>query len=234
MLRPADELRLRTAAEALGDLVDRVVFVGGAVTCAYITDPAAPPIRATKDVDVIVDVRSRVGYYEIEARLRTLGFNQRPGQSHPQCRWFRGELILDVMPDDPGILGFSNRWYAAAFAAAELFELSGRTIQVVSPVYFLATKLDAFDGRGAGDYLASADLEDVVAVIDGRPSIVDEIDAGPPNVRAFLRERVRILLAHDAFVESLLGHTNGHEDRALVVEARLRRIASLVAGPPSA
>jgi len=45
---------------------------------------------------------------------------------------------------------------------------------VLAP-YFLATKLEAFDGRGKGDYLSSHDIEDIVAVLDGRPEILDEL-----------------------------------------------------------
>ena len=38
----------------LGDLRTRVVFLGGAATGLLLTDPAAPAIRVTKDVDVII------------------------------------------------------------------------------------------------------------------------------------------------------------------------------------
>lgn len=29
----------------------------------------------------------------------------------PICRWTYDDEIVDIMPDDPSILGFSNRWY---------------------------------------------------------------------------------------------------------------------------
>jgi hypothetical protein len=44
---------LELAHGALGKLVDEVVFVGGATVALWITDPAAPPVRVTEDVDVI-------------------------------------------------------------------------------------------------------------------------------------------------------------------------------------
>ena len=47
---------LELAAAALGELLDEVVFVGGATVGLWITDPAAPAPRPTKDVDVIVEV----------------------------------------------------------------------------------------------------------------------------------------------------------------------------------
>ena len=38
-------------ARGLGDLKDEVVFVGGATIELYITDPGAPKVRPTDDVD---------------------------------------------------------------------------------------------------------------------------------------------------------------------------------------
>ena len=58
-------------AKRLGVLRDKVVFVGGCATGLFITDPAMPEVRATQDVDVIVEVASRVEYYRIEEELRS-------------------------------------------------------------------------------------------------------------------------------------------------------------------
>jgi hypothetical protein len=37
---------------------------------------------------------------------------------------------------------------------------------MVSPVYFCASKLEAFGDRGKNDYLGSRDLEDLIAVVE--------------------------------------------------------------------
>ena len=42
---------------------------------------------------------------------------------------------------------------------------------------FIATKLEAFHGRGGGDIVASHNLEDIIAVAEGRPEIVGEVAA---------------------------------------------------------
>lgn len=88
---------LERAAVALGDLTDEVVFVGGATVTLWITDPAAPPPRPTKDVDVIVEVATRAGYYAFEDRLRAIGFRN---DEHVICRWHHPvpQLMLDAMP----------------------------------------------------------------------------------------------------------------------------------------
>ncbi|MGP0051455.1 MAG: nucleotidyl transferase AbiEii/AbiGii toxin family protein [Solirubrobacteraceae bacterium] len=69
---------LELAASALGDLLDEVVFVGGATIELWITDAAAPPVRPTTDVDVVLGVATRSAFYEFEARseLRTRGFSE--------------------------------------------------------------------------------------------------------------------------------------------------------------
>jgi len=43
------------------------------------------------------------------------------------------------------------------------------------PPLFIATKLEAFRGRGGGDVVTSHDLEDIVMVIDGRPELVEAL-----------------------------------------------------------
>ena len=51
-----------SVAKRLGALRNKVVFVGGCATGLFITDPAMPEVRATQDVDVIVEIASRVEY----------------------------------------------------------------------------------------------------------------------------------------------------------------------------
>lgn len=52
---------LERAALVLGPLAEEVVFVGGATVVLWITDPGAPPPRPTLDVDVVVEVTTRLG-----------------------------------------------------------------------------------------------------------------------------------------------------------------------------
>lgn len=77
---------IRVVAEKLGPLREQVAFLGGATTFLLVTDPAAPVVRGTLDVDVIVEVPSRMDYYQLEESLRTLGFIQSMGPDHPICR----------------------------------------------------------------------------------------------------------------------------------------------------
>lgn len=50
---------LEEAAARLEPVLEEVVFVGAATLVLWITDPAAPEVRPTRDVDVIVEVFAR-------------------------------------------------------------------------------------------------------------------------------------------------------------------------------
>lgn len=111
------------------------------------------------------------------------------------------------MPTDTTILGFGNEWYQAAAEHAEVISLpSGKQIRMVSAPYFLITKLEAFAGRGGGDYLASHDMEDIIAVLDGRPEIVEEVKKTDPMLVMALSERFRHLMQERFFLDSVSGH----------------------------
>ncbi len=161
---------LEVVADRLGSaLREQLVFVGGAVAGLLVTDAGLPAIRPTGDVDLIAQVLARSEYVVLEKLLRAQGFENdlRPGA--PICRWVVDAVTVDVMPTLEDVLGFSNRWYPLAVDTAEEVELpSGLRIRVVTAPAFIATKLEAFAGRGGGDYLFSHDLGDVISIIDGR------------------------------------------------------------------
>lgn len=156
---------VKTVARGLEDLKDRVVFLGGAATSLLITDPALPHVRTTLDVDVIVEVVSRMDYYRLEDTLRERGFTQRIDSDSPVCRWSFQNVLLDIMPTDERILGFANRWYAPAIQNAEVVSIDeDLDILLVTAPFFLATKIEAFTGRGSGDFLSSHDVEDIISI----------------------------------------------------------------------
>ncbi len=211
-------------------LLSQLVLVGGCVTELLVSDPAAPKPRMTQDVDWIVNAVSLGDYYKLESQLRTFGFSQTQDNYGIICRWVKGALMLDVMPTDEKILGFTNRWYADAAKNAQQITIEELTIHHITAPFFVASKLEAFGSRGAGDYRMSHDLEDLIAVIDGRESIVDEISKAPIQVREFLAKKVKQLLSEDAFEEALPGHlppdAAGQARFGLLVE-KLVRISEL-------
>lgn len=210
-------------------VLDELVFVGGCTTGMFVTDPAASGIRPTKDVDAIVDVTSYAEYAALSERLRALGLAEDTTPGAPICRWRQDDLIVDVMPVDEHVLGFSNQWYPAAIEAAQTLEIAGYDVRVVTPALFVATKLEAFHGRGGGDVVASHDLEDIVAVLDGRPEIVADVAAARDDLREYIGTEIRFLLDNPDFTEALGGFllpdAASQARRSLVME-RLRGLAA--------
>jgi len=121
-------------------------------TRLLITGPAAFPVRAMDDVDVIVEMASYAEYSRFSKRRRKLGFSEDSSEGAPICRWLIDHMKLDVMPTDQTILGFSNRWCKLAIKAAEVVTLNGFELRVVTTPYFIGTKLEAFRGIGKGDF----------------------------------------------------------------------------------
>jgi len=215
----------------LGDLRLRVVFLGGAATGLLLTDPGAPSIRITKDVDVIVQIGSRREYRTLEKELMDLGFSPDPTEGAPLCRWTFEGLLIDIMPTDPKLLGFSNRWYPGALLDAIEYTLpNGTQIRLVSPPYFLATKLEAFLGRGKGDFMGSHDLEDVMSVLDGRTSVLDEVAASAPELRRFIAQTFLGFLENEGFIGSIQGNLPpdpASQSRFPALLGRIRKLSGL-------
>ena len=195
-----------SAVTKLEPLLDQIAFVGGCVIGLLITDSGAAPVRTTLDVDAIVEISSYAEFTVLEDRLRLLGFRESHAEGAPVCRWIHEELLLDLMPTDPSILGFSNRWYLPALQCAQQIRMANRNPRVITAPYFLGTKLEAFHGRGSGDYPMSRDLEDMVAVLDGRPEVVDEVRQSAPQLRRYLSDEFVSLLATPDFLDALPGY----------------------------
>jgi hypothetical protein len=212
----------------LGPVLDDLVFLGGCTTGLFVTDPAASGIRPTKDVDAIVDVTSYAKYNALADKLRGLGLAEDTTPGAPLCRWRRDDIIVDVMPIDAGVLGFSNRWYPAAIETAQTWRIAGHDVRIVTPALFVATKLEAFRGRGGDDVFGSHDLEDIVTVVDGRPEIVADVAAADEQVHAYIASEVRSLLDNRDFVEALPGFLPpdaASQARQRILEDRLRALS---------
>lgn len=233
--RRPDEANLAIAtvvALALGDLRESLVFVGGCATGLLVTSVRAQPIRMTDDVDLVAHVTSRHDYHELEKRFIALGFAHDVSADAPICRWKCKGVTVDLMPTLPDILGFHNRWYAMAVETAETVVLSeGLAIRLITAPLFLATKLEAFKGRGQGDFLTSHDLEDIVTVVDGRDTLLQEVQACPDEVKEYLGAEFAALMSNDHFFTALPGHLPGDpgsQQRLGSLIAKLRKLAGLI------
>lgn len=221
--------KVELIARALGELREQLVFVGGCAVDLLLTDAAAAPSRVTYDVDLVAQVAALPDYHKLEEAFVRLGFKRDVSKEAPICRWRFGNLEVDLMPTDTGILGFANRWYPLAMESAQFVTLpSGTTIRLIAAPVFVATKLEAFADRGQADLLGSHDLEDIVNVLDGRPEIVEEIAASPVELQRYLADRCDALLATPKFMDAIHGMIFPDEslaERVQLLAERFRQIA---------
>jgi hypothetical protein len=124
------------------------------------------------------------------------------------------------MPTGENILGFTNSWYKQGYTTAVAHALDEHhSVKIFQPVYFLATKIEAFNNRGGGDGRWSSDFEDIVYVLNNRSAIWEELQTADEDVKTWLKEQFRVLLENEYFGEWIAVHLEQNEQR------RLRMIA---------
>jgi predicted nucleotidyltransferase len=198
-------VRIKAVANALEDLKEKVVFVGGATISLY-ADRNVFEVRPTNDVDVIIEI---LNYYErakLEETLRSIGF-EHDIQSNIICRFKIQGIIVDIMPTDDQSIGFKNMWYPEGFAQAIDYEIDdSNTIKILSAPYFIATKQEAYKSRGKKDGRTSHDFEDIIFILENRSSIWEEMKNSSGQLKNYLRNEFEILLKNPDFFEWIDAH----------------------------
>ncbi len=181
-------------------MTQSVLFVGGATVSLY-TDRPASEVRPTDDVDILVELVHYSGYAAIEEQLRKKGFVN-DHESGVICRFKIQGIIVDVMPTSSTVLGFTNKWYEEGFGKPMEKQLDkGVSIKLLEPVFFLASKMEAYKGRGGGDGRMSSDFEDMVYVLNNRNAIWDEIEKSPTHLRSYLKNEFQKISKEDFLYE---------------------------------
>lgn len=205
--------RIKVVFDALEELANEVVFVGGATVALYADRPSGEA-RPTDDVDILVELIHYKDYAAIEERLRSKGFTN-DTESSVICRYRVHGIIVDVMPTGENALGFTNSWYEQGYATAVRHALDDRRIKIFDPVYFLAAKMEAFKNRGGGDGRWSSDFEDIVYILNNRNSIWEELKDAGKEVKTWLKEQFHLLLENEYFGEWISVHLESNEQRRL-------------------
>lgn len=134
------------------------------------------------------------------------------------------------MPSHADVMGFGSLWYEEALQHVQERQQAGMVLRHISAPYFLATKIEAFMDRGKGDFLASHDFEDLLAVLDGRTETDAEIQAATPALKTFLHQHFTAWLANPAFTAALPGHLEPGRDRLLLQRLHKLLVAMAAAG----
>ena len=225
---------LEILADLLGPLLDDLVFVGGSTICLHVGKARQNELRPTIDRDAIVDVKDYSEFHAFEMKVQKLGF-ERDTKDRVNCRWRADNIVVDLMPGNQ-IAGYvNNKWYQAAMEHAENLQLStGKIVRIVSPIFLLATKLEAFKSRGKlkfpdiFDGEANKDLEDIVHLIEGRDVLLTELKQAPLAVRTYIEAQFKKIRANplsDDFINNCFGGVLGSK-RAKHVKDQISKIVS--------
>lgn len=206
MSHHVNRVRIKAVHNALAALHETIVFVGGATVSLYADKPEQTDVRPTNDIDVLIEIGSYGAYAAIQEQLATIGFYVDP-EAKVTCRYIYDGLTVDIMPTDESVLGFSNRWYKEGCSNLETYQVDERTtVNIFSPAYFIASKLEAYKGRGNNDGRTSQDFEDIVFVLDNRKTIWQELNESTPVLKRYLQEEWRYLLSNTNIEEWLSVH----------------------------
>jgi hypothetical protein len=193
---------LETVAEGLQHFSKPVVYVGGSTVPLYLDPSDQIPARPTKDIDCVVEAITWLDYAKIETELRTFGFYDSAMQGAPRCRRVYRGIVIDLMPTEDALIGFSTKWYKEGFQNAQNYTLpSGRIIKLFTLPYFFLSKLEAIFDR-AKDLRLSLDLEDIVTIIAGRQNVLN--DLFPLKIE--LKTSFEKIIARTDFNEAIYGH----------------------------
>ncbi len=197
---------IKKIANALGDLNNEVIFVGGATVSLYINDEAAEDVRPTKDIDISVSVVSINELENIRERLAFKGFLQ-SAELDVICRFKFEEILVDVMNTNPISWAPANKWFKKGFENMERIKIEQNTIQIMPFNYFLASKFTAYEDRGGNDPRFSHDIEDITYILDNRTDwenlLINEKDE---EVKSYIIENLKLIKENSKFQEAFLGN----------------------------
>jgi predicted nucleotidyltransferase len=212
-------------ANALGELNNDVVFVGGAMVSLYIDDPAAEDIRPTKDIDLTFQITTVGKLEQLRETLAKKGF----AQTHEDdiiCRFRYDELLVDVMSTVSVGWAPSNRWFMPGFQRAVKYNLEDVIIKILPLPYFLASKMEAFFDRGINDLYGSHDFEDILYIINYTSTLEQQVFSADEEVKLYLTECVKNILSRDKILAVIPGHLyyETADERFEIIKSKLETI----------
>ncbi len=228
--RDSNIAMLRLVAESLGDMKQKVVFLGGTIIPFLLTRKVPLDLRPSRDVDFIVDFDSKQELYEFEDGLWEQGFKR--VSTGAVSKWKIDDVSVDVLPAGP-VLDFNNKWCDEAMGHPRRVNIGNGMVVDMMPAHcFLGVKLTGFYRRGKDNYAGSFDIYDLLVIIAGRPEIEKEIQQEASlELREYLSRELRILSSKgDDFYELMERFCRNSESaRSVLPETllRIRRIGGL-------
>lgn len=198
---------IEKVANALGELNNNVIYVGGAIVSFFITDMGADQPRPTKDIDISVQISTYSEMDRLREQLATKGIYPASNQN-VMYRYEFEDVLIDFIPFEATPLGPTNSWLKPGFPLAYEVQAGDQTIKILPVSYFLATKFEAFKSRGKNDPFMSHDFEDIIYVLDNNIEVVEIIKSADENLINFMKEMADFILSHPSKYDIISGHIN--------------------------
>jgi hypothetical protein len=198
-----NESIIKKVADALGQLNERVVYVGGSVVSLYADNSAADDVRPTKDVDIFLEIVSYGKLVKLQEELAAKGFYPAKDEEI-MCRFSYDDILLDIMSTTDVGWAQADKWFEPGMKNLEQIQIGETTINVLHISYFLATKFNAFHDRKV-DARTSRHFEDIVYVLNNRNNLIEEIINSPEDVKNYLVQEFQEILKAE-YKEAVLGH----------------------------
>lgn len=218
---------IKKVAQALGELNEQVIYVGGATVGLYINDPAADDVRPTKDVDISLSIASIGELEKIREAVIRKGFKQ-TAEDDVICRFRYEDVKVDIMNTQAIGWAPANPWFASGFKNRVLTSIDGYEIFILPLPYFLATKFAAYNHRGQNEPRTSHDFEDVVYVIDNCMDVVKKVIEANEDVKPFLKQEFESILSDKVKQEAIAGNLffETRDERMSMITDKLKQMVS--------
>jgi predicted nucleotidyltransferase len=196
---------ISVVAHALGELNERVVYVGGAAAGLYVSGSLDEDVRSTLDIDLTVEIASMYDLENLRQTLEMKGFKQSM-HDDVMCRFRLGDLLVDVMSTIEMGWAPTNRWFAQGFSQRRWVELEDLGVYVLPIPYYVASKFDAYLSRGDNSPRTSHDFEDIVWLFDQVPEGLSEFEHAPAELTDFLAPFFELMCTDAQWREAVLVH----------------------------
>lgn len=191
-------------AKALGNEINKFVFVGGSICPLLMENKDKGSSRPTYDVDIVISASTNFDFEKVADTLRKKGFKN-DISSKVLCRWLLDDLVVDIMPDNKDVLGFTNSYYHDGMKHSCQICLSDSIyINILSLPWFFASKLEAYKNRGNNDPRVSHDIEDIIIVLDSRIDLTKDLKEFPEKLRSDIRIQCQNLLKNNSLRDAIL------------------------------
>jgi hypothetical protein len=216
----------RNTAKRMQPMLEELVFAGGCSTSLLFSE--ADFIRPTPPqwLDVIASTQGDLGHMALTIKLKEMGM--REDTIFGRGRWKMGALTVCFWNVDPVFSPFASRFLPEAFSMPRKYPVApDMKVKLVNPAFFLALKIEAFQGRGQGNYQTSDDLNDLVALLSARAELAFDLKLTAPHVRTFVQKQLAELKPKSDFLEAIKRILNNDEPRIALALARLNELVRI-------